>query len=377
MVRCTLADVEACAPPGSMALTGYLTGVYGPAMSVAEANERHAHWKWADADVIWLRHLPDSLVKRCDWPTTIEGPDSVFVVGDGGRAHGTVWRYTHQAVCRCCGFPTSASKRVDCKPEFGGPRTAVHVEPHGFWIEVAHTFERSQSKPFERDALWMYRAQGSGLSYHTGRTAIASDTVDLARNLSLKLADGYAAAYDRSAPRRHPAIRKGALLHRMRRSGFETVILTHHVDADHWQTSRGFHKIEVIGLRPHRRFVCPPDAASFAWGWRARERPCTCVPTGSNDPFYLSSKLVVFPYRHVECNTTSTLHDPARHGTLHGPRTRRKFRHSGVTFSVVEGTRNQAWLELRSGGLQRQDPTHAASPARIATPVAAPGAPGQ
>ena len=289
--NCTVATLEQIAPPGSTALADYLSAVYAAEGTVPRAAQWARHWRWDVADVVYLAHLPQA-VRHCIWPRGPSEPGSLFAAPgkDVDTAPtGTVFRYSHHALCGRAVQPAplhgTPPPRVDCEPEKGGPRLPPRVLDDGPWIEVSHTFIRGW-RPYERTFLWMYKTGGSGVWYRTGRTAICSDTVDLARMLNLTLSDNYVWVKDEAMRRRGaPARSKRAVLEAAREAGFETVVLTHHVDAGHLaQTGRGYLKTEVVSLRPDvatigRYSTCPPDP-SMRGGWRASAAAaCRCLPT--------------------------------------------------------------------------------------------------
>ena len=313
--------------------------MYG-ATSSNESTQRASEWRWEEKDVVWLQSLPRQ--PPCAWPKVPSRRHSIFVPQDGSRPWDTVWRYAHR---RYCG---------DCMPECGG----IRVEPQltsGFWIEVSHVYVRGAHNIFDRDAFWMYRAQGSGVWYFTGATLVAADTVDAARALNLTLFDRWAAVHDHGFAGGRRSIGKAALLSKLRRRGFETLILTHHIDSDAVGRHRGrsFYKVEVIGLRAHKRLSCPPDTDHVAWGWHAAEPQCTCTPTPTarNDFCYMG-KRVFFPFRHLACNVSS-----ARSVATTVARTTsrrcipRSFEYHGVRFHVVDCEGQDGAGGLTSKGL--------------------------
>ena len=316
---CTLTNISMAAPRGSQALAEYLAQVYGH----ADAVEASFKWDWNEVDLVWLALLPAPFRKQCHgrWPPAPMHAGSVFVAPDSFAAPAsTLWHYRHKTYCHCCGMPNSEAFRdMPCKSEMGGPRRMPLAVNSG-WIEVTHMFGgvaaalgAGQPQMFEREAFWMYRATGSGLWYYTGRTLVASDTVDAARMLNLTLSDGYANCWDhgwaesfKGANKPRPTTKPG-LLHRLRSLGFETLLLTSHLDPDTNSAkygARAFYKIEVVGLRQHVRMACPPDAVHIAWGWRARRRPCRCVATSASPFICHNGNNVSFPFRHVQCNTS-------------------------------------------------------------------------
>ena len=188
-----MANISEAAPSGSDALALYLSRVYGTADTAG------LEWRWDRVDVVWLDFLPSKLRSRCNgkWPPAPMGASSVYMLpATMASPPNLLWRYAHQTYCHCCGMPPSPAFRdMPCHPEMGGPRLAPR-EAAGGWVEVTHVFGglgqsvgSLQPNVFERDALWMYRAVGSGLWYFMGRTLMASDTVDVARKLNLTLDD--------------------------------------------------------------------------------------------------------------------------------------------------------------------------------------------
>jgi len=328
---CTLADVIAAAPSGSDELASYLAAVYGDA-SDNIIHRRARVWRWHVVDVIWLCHLPLSLRRRCQWPATPQSNGSVFAIEyDESRPRGWLWRYPHRTFCHCCGMPRHAPAFVDmpCNPEMGGKRRGVRIFERGFWVEVTHAYIRGQ--PFERVALWFYRAIGSGTWFFTGRTLIAEDTLDLARMLNRSLQDGYAAVSDRLHPY-WPRINKQQVFEAIRKLGFDCVILTHHLDPDMRKFPRhAWYKTEVVGLRSHVRISCPPDGRNIAWGWLASRWPCRCLETVS-EPICHVGKTVSFPFGVVVCNVNmpgTALDQSARRCTP------RRFTFAGLPFDVA------------------------------------------
>lgn len=336
---CTLDDIKAVAPPGSSVLDNYLERVYGAPVYGEEARS----WDWDTADVIWLCHLPER-IRKCRWPTSPRGLGSIFVYDDDtSRPHGWLWRYTHPTYCHCCKMYSSPAFHDQCHPELGGPRQRPITDEEGFWVEVTHAFIRSNLQPFERDALWFYRARGSGTWYFTGRTLVASDTSDLAMFLNRSLEDGYANIW---APANSTnKINKAQTLGAIRRLGYHTIILTHHLDPDSRKFSgRAFYKVEVIGLRPHIRFSCPPDSANIAWGWNARWRGCECVPT-TKAPICHLYKTVQFPFGNVFCETRVNVSSERERAC-----SSRTLNLSNVTFTVADCERPPATRAERASG---------------------------
>ena len=280
---CTLDDILAAAPAGSKTLDDYLSAVYGPAADKEDAASRAVQWNWKAADIVWLCHLPLPLRQRCRWPTSPQGIDSLYIQGDDtSRPQGWLWRYTHASYCHCCKMAVSdAFRDLSCHPDMGGERRMAdphrintRIDERGFWIEVTHAFIRS-FQPFERDALWFYRAQGSGTWFFTGRTLLAEDTVDLARLLNRSLVDGYAKVNDQwhlGNGRVGAPITKSEVLQKVRALGFDSVILSHHLDPEmHKYVRRAFYKVRG------QQFKRCPSCIPFAAGFRHRPVHLACL----------------------------------------------------------------------------------------------------
>ena len=376
---CSLADVKRAAPPGSLELASYIRSVYG-------ANAGNVSFDWDRVDVVWLQHL-SQLRPPCRqpsaWPRSPWGQKAAFVPGDASRPANTVWVYPHARFCACCGMARSAAAYADdhCRAESGVDQqrssaitparpAAVELLGGGLWVEVSHVFVRGQHNVFERDALYMYRASGSGLWYELGKTLVAHDTIDAARRLNLTLADGWADVDDARGLNGasnfvgRARVGKGQLLGKLRRRGYETLLLTHHLDSDAFffrrpraddgergartrpAAGRAFYKIEVVGLRPHARFSCPPDAEHLAWGSAGGglRQPCACAPNGPSQDlaFCHLGRTLAFPYRHVECDrgaaATASGSRALRTGAggVPSPCVRRSVTLSSLAFHLVQ-----------------------------------------
>ena len=94
------------------------------------------------------------------------------------------------------------------------------VESPGAWVEIFHYYGGLGTNKFESSLVWLYRARGSGVWYHTGRILAFSDTADLRHYMSSRF---------------NQTVRsKARLIERARQllgGTYSTIAFTHHVDA--------------------------------------------------------------------------------------------------------------------------------------------------
>eukprot|EP00966_Prymnesium_polylepis_P055401 1281216-Prymnesium_polylepis.2 len=290
--NCTIDNLEAAAPAGSLPLLEYLRRTYG--WTGARRYQTLQRWQWDRVDLVWLSHLPSAL-HSCVWPRNPTEHGSFFVpppAEDRVIPAGSLWRYGHDGLCRRANMPgvTPEARRVECgDPEKGGPLDArrgtrapvLVLDGRDLWIEVSHSYVPGYL-PYESAALWMYKASGSGAWYRLGRTLVCTDTLDLARWLNLTLVDVTRWVRDKSPPNRNaPVSHKGGVLLGARAMGFESLVFTHHIDPGHLNPrtpGRGYFKTEVVGLRRSHNTSyesCPPDP-TMRCGCHAERRDCRC-----------------------------------------------------------------------------------------------------
>ena len=264
----------------------YLRSVYGSAPSA----EMLLSWHWKTVDVIWLPLL-DARVRECilhhrssgRW--TAHSASGLYLPPIGSKMElPLIWQYRSELGC------------AGSKAEMGGTRGPPREQLDGGWVEVVHYMRRSE---FERHNVWMYRATGSGVWYHMGKTLLFSDLADLATYLRDTTSDSTAALWlqvmergtvSSNDARRHKLkliARATALLRRK----YDTIAFTSHVDAGFsakgmtcrrpgpgWDFTY-FSLFELLDLRPTATESHGTSCRSlppFRAGWPGRLRSCMC-----------------------------------------------------------------------------------------------------
>lgn len=269
----------------------YLAAVYGRAAVQAALRS----WDWRRVDVLWLDLLDDQMLgcinryKRKDdadqgkllWAA--HGAVGFFLPPIGSKMEWpVVWQYHHENAC--------AGNRT----EMGGWRTTPYDDRTGSWVEVFHYARprRYGSAEGELDHLWLYRARGSGLWVHTGRTLTFDDTIDLQRFLDNRASDGRGLGSDpRAGLTQAVKVRLIARAAKQLGGQYDTIGFRRHVDRGYSHSQRcespkpGWDTIystlhELVRLAPRGQVTCPP-LQSMRAGWPLQpdlQAPCTCDP---------------------------------------------------------------------------------------------------
>ena len=251
---CDVSRIARVLTPNSLALKMYLDRVYGDAQCNHIAMQRS--WHWETVEFIWLQYLPANIFAECSFAGIAHGPGSLFhsphSTSNAWAINGALW----------ANGALSAGEPHD----WGGPRHPPRILSSR-WVEVTHrSFPRGGQ--LERQALWLYHANGSGLWYRTGPTFSVSDVADL--GIWLRTADNNSYSW-----RKSDVLEKATRLLRLR--GYETIEFRFHVD----MMEPTAYKHELLGLRapyplrPGQVETCPPDM-TMRRGWGGREESCVC-----------------------------------------------------------------------------------------------------
>lgn len=308
----------------------YLTRVYG-ADSYAHAMST---WDWLSVDVIWLDLLDDTMVacimsfnSTVQW--TAHRAVGFYLPPIGSKQQWpAIFQFRDELSC------------VGDHVEMGGSRSAPEDHVVG-WVEVFHYMRRARygAADGERSNVWMYRARGSGVWVHTGRTLTFNDTYDLKTYIEQLEQDERAKSGNASWPQRTYHIVGGRtamtrqrdkvrLLQRATRllnGRYDTLAFRRHVDAGFSMRSRGceapgagwnviyYTLHELVALKEVRdvtKSTCPPlQSMQGGWPLAMRGKPCQC------DQEALSMKWPTLPADHkwqmgvVRCQHGGTLPD--------------------------------------------------------------------
>lgn len=273
---CSMENLTTSLAVGSHALDEYLSLVYGPPSSIAEARRRSAEFSWDKVEFVWEKHLPSDLRERCVWPCDPNGFGSVFRVQGSAAVvpNGSLWVYrrhrftsgSHLHSSREAQkadkqlspyFQLSRSKKFAQLPSIYG---TVHVVEDGGLREISHTIRASEEVGYRHSHLrcrvqnecyspevyqgfkWMYSAVGSGIFYPMGRTILSSKLnyimLSLCQKTGLSTSNGDCGGYPKAKENRSFTLNLAKSL------DFDTVVITDKVE---W-SSPGF-KVEVVGIR--------------------------------------------------------------------------------------------------------------------------------
>ena len=294
---CSLQDIRAAAPPGSAEFAHYLRQVYGD----ADLSEALQHFTWDRAEIIWKQHLPRRLQQECSWPVGPTGRGSVF---QPTQHRTSSQRHFHPSQALLVYRYDQLCPRSAVFHGYGGVRRPPYVE-EGRSIEVTHMYAHDVK---EKHQFFMYRAVGSGLFYRANRTLVCSDARDLAEMLNVS-AQNTAQSKKYGNGGWVTIALQSATQHLLAERGIDTVMLTHHVDANEFNYSvvghecLDFLKAEVIHIGPTVHFSCP-RSRQMAWGWNGRRTPCSCVPNARRDQAYFVER-EFWPFASIQCDVNA------------------------------------------------------------------------